>query len=152
MTPKHQSWPEHISLPHWGRDKMAAIFQMTFSNAFSWMKIYILIKISLTFVPQGPINNIPALVQIMTLRHPGKKLLSEPMMVSLLTHICLTLPQWVKTALNFTLSYFEYKMKFLLITPTKFHCNYKMILSRGSNYFPVAPFTNTDELNSSMDR
>ena len=27
-------------LTHWGRDKMAAIFQMTFSNAFSWMKMY----------------------------------------------------------------------------------------------------------------
>ena len=26
-------------LTHWGRDKMVAIFQ-TFSNAFSWMKIY----------------------------------------------------------------------------------------------------------------
>ena len=28
------------ALTHWGRDKMAAIFQATFSNAFSWMKIY----------------------------------------------------------------------------------------------------------------
>ena len=27
------------SLTHWGRDKMAAIFQ-TFSNAFSWMKMF----------------------------------------------------------------------------------------------------------------
>ena len=27
-------------LTHWGRDKMAAIFQTTFSNTFSWMKIY----------------------------------------------------------------------------------------------------------------
>ena len=26
-------------LTHWGRDKMAAIFQTTFSNAFSWMKM-----------------------------------------------------------------------------------------------------------------
>ena len=26
-----------IALTHWGRDKMAAIFQTTFSNAFSWM-------------------------------------------------------------------------------------------------------------------
>ena len=25
---------------HWGRDKMAAIFQMTFSNIFSWMKMH----------------------------------------------------------------------------------------------------------------
>ena len=27
-------------LTHWGRDKMAAIFQTTFSNAFSWMRMY----------------------------------------------------------------------------------------------------------------
>ena len=27
-------------LTHWGRDKIAAIFQTTFSNAFSWMKMY----------------------------------------------------------------------------------------------------------------
>ena len=27
-------------LTHWGRDKMAAIIQTTFSNAFSWMKMY----------------------------------------------------------------------------------------------------------------
>ena len=27
---------------HWGRDKMAAIFQTTLSNAFAWMKMYIL--------------------------------------------------------------------------------------------------------------
>ena len=27
-------------LTHWGRDKMAAIFQTSFSNAFSWMKMY----------------------------------------------------------------------------------------------------------------
>ena len=27
-------------LTHWGRDKMAAILQTTFSNAFSWMKMH----------------------------------------------------------------------------------------------------------------
>ena len=27
-------------LTHWGRDKMAAIFQTTIANAFSWMKMY----------------------------------------------------------------------------------------------------------------
>ena len=27
-------------LSHWGRDKMAAIFQTTFWNGFSWMKMY----------------------------------------------------------------------------------------------------------------
>ena len=30
----------HNDLTHWGRDKMAAIFQTPFSNAFSWMEIY----------------------------------------------------------------------------------------------------------------
>ena len=47
------------------------------------------------FVPKFPVNNIPALVQIMAWRRPGDKPLSEPTMVSLLTHICVTWPQWV---------------------------------------------------------
>ena len=54
------------------------------------------LKISLKFVPKVRINNIPALVQIMAWRRPGDKPLSEPMIVSLLTHICVTRPQWVK--------------------------------------------------------
>ena len=35
--------------------------------------IWISIGISLKFVPKGPINNIPALVQIMAWRLPGDK-------------------------------------------------------------------------------
>ena len=31
---------DSVALKHWGRDKMDAISQTTFSNAFSWMKIY----------------------------------------------------------------------------------------------------------------
>ena len=37
--------------------------------------------------------------QIMAWRRPGDKPLSEPMMVSLLTHICVTWPQWVNNNL-----------------------------------------------------
>ena len=51
-------------------------------------------NISLKFVPMGPINHIPALVQIMAWRRPGDKPLSEPMTISLPTHICVTRPQW----------------------------------------------------------
>ena len=47
------------------------------------------------FVPKGPINNIPALVQIKALHHPGEKSLFETMMVSLLMNICIMWPQWV---------------------------------------------------------
>ena len=80
-------------LTHWGRDKMDAISQTTLSNTFLRMKM---LELWLKFVPEGPINNIPALVQIMAWRHPGDKPLSEPMLVRLLTHICVTRPQWVK--------------------------------------------------------
>ena len=74
-----------------GRHFADDIFKCIFLNA----NVRISIKISLNFVPKGSINNIPSLVQIMAWRRPGDKPLSEPMMVSLLTHICVTRPQWV---------------------------------------------------------
>ena len=67
----------------------------TFECIFLNENVRISIKISLKFVPKGPINNNPALVQIMAWRRSGDKPLSEPMMVSLLTHICVTRPQWM---------------------------------------------------------
>ena len=67
-----------------------------FKRIFLNENVRISIKISLKFVPKGPINNNPALVQIMAWRRSGDKPLSEPMKVSLLTHICVTRPQWVK--------------------------------------------------------
>ena len=68
------------------------IFKCIFLNENEWISI----KISLKFVPKGPINKIPALVQIMAWHRPGDKPLSEPMLISLPTHICVTRPQWVK--------------------------------------------------------
>ena len=67
----------------------------TFKRIFMNETVRISINISLKFVPNGLINNTPALVQIMAWRRPGDKPLSEPMMVNLLTHICVTRPQWV---------------------------------------------------------
>ena len=75
-----------------GRHFADDIFKCIFLNENAWISR----KISLKFVPMVQINNIPALVQIMAWRRPGDKPLSEPMMVSLLTHICFTRPQWVK--------------------------------------------------------
>ena len=46
---------------------------------------YILIKFSLKYVRKGPIDDNPALVQIMAWRRSGDKPLSEPMMISLPT-------------------------------------------------------------------
>ena len=51
-----------------------------FKCIFMKENISITIKISLKFAPKGPINNIPALVQIMAWRRTGAKPLSEAMM------------------------------------------------------------------------
>ena len=65
----------------------------TFKHIFLNDDVRISIKMSLKFVLKGPINNNPALVQIMAWRQSGEKPLFEPMMVSLLAHICVTRPQ-----------------------------------------------------------
>ena len=55
---------------------MAAILQMTVSDAFCLISI----GISLKSVPEGPIDNKAALVQVMAWRRTGDKPLSEPML------------------------------------------------------------------------
>ena len=75
-----------------GRPISRRHFQMHF---LEW-NVWILIKISLKFIPKHPINNIPALVQIMAWYQP----LSEPIMFSLPTHICINRPQWDKQIFN----------------------------------------------------
>ena len=65
------------------------IFEFILLNENVWISI----KISLKFVPKGPINDILALVQRTAWCRPGNKPLSEPMLASLLTHICVTGPQ-----------------------------------------------------------
>ena len=83
----------HIEAETNGRHFEDDIFKWIFLNESVWITI----KISLKFVPKGPINKIPSLVQIMAWRRPGDKPLSEPMMVDLPTHICVSQPQWVNT-------------------------------------------------------
>ena len=52
------------------------ILKCNFLNENVWIPI----QNSLKFVPKGPFNNIPALVQLMAWRRTGDKPLSEPMM------------------------------------------------------------------------
>ena len=56
-------WP---AVTHWGRGKMAAIFQTAFSNAFSWMKMFefrlkfhwsLFLKVQLTIFQHGSDND-----------------------------------------------------------------------------------------------
>ena len=70
-----------------------------FQHIFLHENVWISLKISQNFVPKVSTNNIPALVQIMAWRRPGDKPLSQPIMVGLLTHICVIRPQWVNVVL-----------------------------------------------------
>ena len=84
-------------LSHWGRDKMTTVSQTTFWNVCYWIKMYeFWLRIHWGMFLKGLINYISSLVQIMAWRCPGAKPLSEPMMVKLPNHICVTRPQWVK--------------------------------------------------------
>ena len=69
----------------------------------------------------GSINNIPTLVQIMAWRRPGYKQLSEPMMLSLHTHICVTRPQSVNPGRHLSNRNLMFNMQpvFLYLRKTK---------------------------------
>ena len=58
-------------------------------------KFCILIRISLEFVPKGPIDNYSALIQVMAWRWTGDKPLPEAMLLNSLTDICGTRGIWV---------------------------------------------------------
>ena len=86
-----------------GRHFTGGVFKCIFLKENVW----ILHNISLKFAPKVQINNIPALVQIMAWCRSGNKPLSEPMMVSLLTHICVSRAQWVNSLVPRRCLYFK---------------------------------------------
>ena len=88
---KRSQYVNTLRLKQHGRLFPEDILKWIFLNDDVWISI----RISLKFVPRDPTNNIPALVQIMVWHQPGDKPLSEPMMVSLPMHICVTQPQWI---------------------------------------------------------
>ena len=76
-------------LTHWGQDKMATIFQ-TFSNAFSWMKIY---EFCIRFHWSLFLRFKLIIFQhcLVPTTWQGDEPLSELMIVNLLTHIYVSL-------------------------------------------------------------
>ena len=75
--PLHDVWP--MELTHLPWKKWPPYWQTTILHAFTWMKMSS-VHISLKFVPRGPIDNKPALVQVMTWRLRGDKPLHELML------------------------------------------------------------------------
>ena len=86
-----------VSLTHWGRDKMAAISQTTFSNAFSWMKMY---EFRLRFHQSLLLRFELTIFQLRFRYWLGANQATSHYLnewwPSLQTHMCITQPQWVK--------------------------------------------------------
>ena len=66
---------EYSELTNLPLDKMATTTPLFWNE-----NVFISIWISLKFIPNVPICNIPTLIQIMAWRRPGAKPLSEPML------------------------------------------------------------------------
>ena len=107
----HLSWHMHMINTLRPRQNESHFADDIFKCIFLNENAGIPITISLKFVPQGPINNIPALVQKMAWRRPGDKPLSGPMMVRLPTNICVIQPQWVNLLAPGT---FEWNFRYII--------------------------------------
>ena len=97
MSPSWSPQMLHVSDEHIeaekknGRHFTDNIFKCISLNENIWTSRKILPK----FVHKVPISNIPALVRVKAWHWAGDTPLSEPMMVDLLIHICVTWPKWV---------------------------------------------------------
>ena len=119
-----------------GRHFSDDIFRCIFLNGNVWTPI----KISVKFVPKGPNNNIQDLVQIMAWHRPGDKPLSEPMMVRLPTHICVTRPQWVKSTLTMASPGWGLLSQFPLFHYFPiFHIHYHLTMEYHHHIWQVSP-------------
>ena len=93
-------------LTHGGRDKMAAIFQTTFSNTFYWTEIYeFRLRLHWSLLPSVQLTIFQHLFrEWLGAGHIGsdnglaparRQAIIWTNVVSLLTHICVTRTQWV---------------------------------------------------------
>ena len=97
-------WKVPYVWAHWNRNKMVAILQSTFSNAFNvtWIKASYFIQISRKFIADGIFDNKSSFVQVKDWCRIGDKQLSLkkkddhfPRLISL-AHIRCTRPQCVQ--------------------------------------------------------
>ena len=79
-----------------------------FKCIFIYEKVSMLIQISLNFIPKSPIYIKAALVQIMV----WHRTVANKWRPSLLTHICVTRPWWVKAIWNSTRGWYSIFTKY----------------------------------------
>ena len=119
----------YVSLTHWAPRRNEQHFaDDSFKRNFFNANVWISIDVSLRFVPMGSINTILARVQIMVWRRPGDESLSEPMMVNLPPHICVTRPQCVKIL-------YTYLNNFVRKCTAKLYSNFKRQIILGKTRY-----------------
>ena len=78
------------------------IWQITFSNTFSWLKKYVFwFKLHKNCSKRGLIDSKSAMMQGMTWCITGNKPLPEPMFISCVPPYIISKPQWVNDLLSF---------------------------------------------------
>ena len=91
-----------LLLTYWGQDKMIVIFQTTFSNAISCMKM---VEFRLKFHWNLSDQQYSSTGSDNGLAPTRRKPLSEPMLAFVPTHICITQPQWVEQQMILAVSF-----------------------------------------------
>ena len=135
LSQDHLSY-HYISLTHWGRDKMAANLQTTLSKAFSWMKVF---EFRLKFHWGLFLRVQLSIFQLWFRQWLGAdQAPPEPMVVSVLTHICVTRPQWVKGLANLAFTNFSSKTPLLKLK----------IIAAGHTQLPFEMFTQQTKISA----
>ena len=121
---------------------MDTIWQTTFSSAFSWIKMFeFLLKCHWSLFLRVELTIFQNWFWQLAWRRPGDKPLSEPMIVSLPTHICVTRPQWVNTLRpRLNNSYFAddiFKWFLSITQPDRFSIPMDMTVVHGLHKFSL---------------
>ena len=85
----------HNVLTHcylWVSFRNKTIYIRQFNSIFMKENVWIAIRISMKFSPMFLVNNIPGSIRIMTWHWTGDEPLFEPMIINLLTHLCVSRP------------------------------------------------------------
>ena len=99
--------------------------------------ILISVTISLKFVSKGPINNIPALVQIIAWRRPGDKSLSEPMIVYRRIYASLSLNELSDRVSSFALTHRDHSIFMMDVKSIAVNFKFQLTTTADMNNFMI---------------
>ena len=131
-----------LRLGQFGGKVVDDIFKCIVFNQNVWL----LIKISLKFVPKGLIDNESALVWVMAWHLQGTNHYPNISWPSSMTHICVIRPQWVKSAK------FGKKKKIPIIPEAKKINNFPVVKIYSCDYMQTNTWTKLEQVQLSLKK